>query len=114
MTKGDRRQCVRQRVPVVQPVEIEYTPEIRVKPQIADLGSGGAFIVTPDPLPAGTGLQYKFYLPHDPKPIKGQGRVVREEQTVGMAVEFEGLSQEDHERIKMFVTSVLFRFSGGS
>ena len=110
----ERRRFVRQRVPVAQPVEVEYRAAIPVTGQIADLGEGGAFIVTRNPSPEGTGLHYKFYLPDDRRPIEGEGRVVREEQTVGMAVEFQGLTQEDNERIKMFVASVLFGFSGGS
>ena len=99
---------------VTQPVEIDYTPEIPVTAQIADLGEGGALVVTPNPLPAGTGLRYKFSLPNDPNPIEGQARVVREEQTLAMAVEFQGLSQEDQERIKFFVASVLFKVPPGS
>ena len=82
--------------------------------QITDLGEGGALVVTRNPLPAGTGLQYKFYLADDPKPFEGEARVVREEQTLGMAVEFQGLSEEDRERIKLFVASVLFKVPRGS
>ena len=113
MSSRVRREFVRQRAPVTQPVEIEYTPEIPVTAQIADLGEGGAFVVIPNPLPAGTGLQYKFSLPNDPKPIEGQARVVWEKQTVGMGVEFQSLSQEDHERIGYFVASKAFKSSPG-
>ena len=114
VSNRDRRRSVRQRVPVTRPVDIEYILQIPVTAQIADLGAGGTFIVTPNPLPAGTGLQYKLYLADDPKPIEDQARVVREEQTVGMAVEFQGLSEEEHERLKLFVASVLFKVPPGS
>ncbi len=110
MGNRDRRRFIR----IPKQLEMEYTSDATFAAQIADLGEGGAFLATPNLLPAGTGLQYKFYLPDDPKPIEGEARVAREEPTVGMAVEFQGLPQEDHERIKMFVASVLFGFSGGS
>ncbi len=109
VSKPERRSAVRQRVPVVQPVALEYTAMTPATAPIADIGASGAFVITHTPLPAGTGLNYKLLLPSDPEPIKGQARVVREEQNLGMAVEFEGLRREDHERIKLFVASVLFK-----
>ncbi len=109
MSNRDRRRFVRQRVPVTHPVEIKYALEVPVTAQLADLGEAGAFVITPNPLSSGTGLQYKFSLPNDPKPIEGQARAVWEEPRVGMGIEFQGLSQEDHERIKFFVASLLFK-----
>ena len=110
MDHEDRRRFIR----IPKRVEFAYTTELTLIAEIADLGEAGAFVVTPDPLPAGTGLQYKFYLPDDLKPIEGQARVVRQEQTVGMAVEFQGLSQEDHERIRRLVASEALKRTPGS
>ena len=70
---------------------------------MADLGEGGAFIVTPNPLPVGTRLRYKFHLRADPMQIEGEASVVRIEPTLGMAIEFKGLSQKELERIKLLV-----------
>ncbi len=34
---------------------------------------------------------------------------MREKETMGMAIELEGLSPEDFERVKLFVASLLFK-----
>lgn len=87
-------------------IEVEYRDEsFAFSGQISDLGEGGAFLDTPNPLPVGTDLKCKFYLPDDPKPIEGKARVVWQQLAVGMGVEFEGLSREDRKRIKFFVAS---------
>ncbi len=114
MTNGERRRFVRQRVPVVQRVNFKYRYDTPVTALVADLGEGGAFILTPNPVPAGTELKYKLSLPDDPQPIKGRARVVREEGELGIAVEFQNLNQEDQDRIKFFVASVLFKVPPGS
>ena len=101
-------------MPVVQRVTFKYTYDTPVTALVADLGEGGAFILTPNPVPAGTELQYKLSLPDDPQSIEGQARVVREEEELGMAVEFQNLNQEDQDRIKFFVASVLFKVPPGS
>ncbi len=124
-----RRRFVRQRVPVVQRVTFKYTYNTPVTALVADLSEGAAFILTPNPVPAGTVLNYKLLLPSDPEPIKGHARVVRtsrrgpdaqgrwatgKEKGLGMAVEFQNLNQEDQDRIKFFVASVLFKVPPGS
>ena len=88
MTDRERRRYVRQRVPVVHRARFEYTFETPRSDLIADLSEGGAFVVTPDPAPVGTDLQYKLYLPKESQPIEGQARVVRQEPGLGMAVGF--------------------------
>ena len=94
-----RRRFVR----VSKRLEIEYTADTPWMAEIADLGEGGAFIVTPNPFPVGTRLRYKFHLPDAPIPIEGEAMVARIEPTVGMAIEFKGLSQEEHQRIRLLV-----------
>ena len=86
-------------------VEIEYTTDAPWMAEISDLGEGGAFIVTPNPFPVGTRLRYKFRLPGDLIAIEGAARVTRTEPALGMAFEFEGLSNEDHERIRLVVAA---------
>lgn len=109
MTDRDQRRHVRQRVPVVHRAKFEYTYETPRSDLVADLSEGGAFVVTRDPVPVGTELQYKLHLPNQAQSIEGQARVVRQEPGLGMAVGFVDLSQEDDERIKHFVASVLFK-----
>ena len=99
MQGRDRRRFVR----VLKRLEIEYTADTPWVAEIADLGEGGAFIVTPNPFPVGTRLRYKFHLPDDPIQIEGEARVTRIEPTLGMGIEFKGLSQEDLERIRFLV-----------
>ena len=102
MNGRDRRRFERG----LKQLEIEYTTERPWMAEIADLGEGGALIVTPSPLPVGTSLRYKLHLPDDPIAIEGEARVARIESAArggGMAIEFKGLSQEDHERIRLVV-----------
>jgi len=93
-------------MPVVHRVTFEYTYNAPVTALVADLSEGGVFILTRNPAPAGTELKYKLSLQGDPQPIEGQARVVREEEELGMGVEFQGLNQEDQDRIKFFVASL--------
>ena len=102
MQGRDRRRFVR----VLKRLKIECTAETPWMAEIADLGEGGAFIVTPNPFPVGTRLQYKFLLPDDdPLQIEGEAEVVRIEPKLGMAVEFKGLTQEESERIRLVVAA---------
>lgn len=96
MHSRDRRRFAR----VSKRLPVEYTiarPQIA---EIADLGEGGAFMVTANPLPMGTRLTYKFRLPGDPIEIEGEAEVTRVEPKLGMAIEFKNLGQEDRERIR--------------
>ncbi len=101
----DRRQFVR----VDRQIEIEYSAEIPVTSQTADLGAGGAFILTPDPLPVGANVNFKFYLGDKPRLIEGTARVAWAEPTLGMAVEFLDLIPEDRERIRAYVGLEIFK-----
>lgn len=96
-----RRRFVR----ALKRLEIEYTTDAPCMAEIADLGEGGAFVVTPNPFPLGTRLRYKFHLPDDPIAIEGEAKVTRIEPTLGMALEFEGLSREDQVRIRLVVAA---------
>ena len=109
MSSRDSRQFVRQRVPVTHPLEIKVSLTSPLRAQISDIGEGGVFILTTNPLPVGSKVQYSFNLPDDHDPVEGQGKVVREEETMGMAIEFEDLSPDDLERLKNFVASLLFK-----
>jgi Tfp pilus assembly protein PilZ len=79
-----------------------------IQAQLSDLGEGGAFVDTSNPLPVGTRLTYRFSLPADSEPVRGEARVVWEQPTVGMALEFIGLSAADHDRLRFFVASEFF------
>ncbi len=105
----DRRQFVRQRVPVTDPLQIKVSHTFPLRAEIFDIGAGGVFILTTDPLPVGSKVQYSFNLPDGHGPVEGQAKVVREEETLGMAIEFEDLSPDDLERLKNFVASLLFK-----
>ena len=107
MGNQDRRRFAR----VPQQLKLEYRVDSPFGAEISDLGEGGFCVATSDPLAVGTVLQYKFYLPDDPKPIEGEARVVWRGTTAGMAVEFQGLSQEDRERIGSFVDFWILRQS---
>ncbi len=109
MPDDDRRQFAR----VQRQIEIEYTAEIPTTTRTADLGAGGAFILTPDPLPVGAQLRFKFLLGEKPKPIEGTARVAWAERTLGMAVEFLDLTPGDQERIRAYVGLEIFKKSLG-
>ncbi len=96
-------------MPVTHPLEIKVSLTPPLRAEISDIGAGGVFILTRGPLPVGSKVQYSFYLPDNYGPVEGQGKVVREEETMGMAIEFEDLSPNDLERLKFFVASLLFK-----
>lgn len=109
MSTEDRRQFAR----VQRQIEIEYSAELPVTTQTADLGAGGAFILTPEPLPVGANLQFRFYLGEKRRLIEGTARVAWAERTLGMAVEFLDLTLEDRERIRAYVGLEIFKKSLG-
>ncbi len=109
MNSRVRRKFVRQRVPVTRPLEITVSHTVPLRAEISDIGEGGVFILTSNPLPVGSKVQYSFNLPDDHDPVEGQGKVVREEETLGMAIGFEDLSPDDLERLQTFVASLLFK-----
>ena len=109
MSTRDRRQFVRQRVPVVHPLEIKVSLTVPLRAEISDIGEGGVFILTSNPLPVGSKVEYSFNLPDDHDPVEGQGEVVHEKETMGMAIEFEDLSPDNLKRLKIFVDSLLFK-----
>lgn len=101
----DRRQFER----VTARLEIDYWAESqRFRAHVADLSEGGLFLDTPNPVPAGTTVTFKFCLPDDPQPIEGEGQVVWHEPNVGMAVAFTSLEPRYRDRIKLFIVAVGF------
>ncbi len=96
-------------MPVAHPLEIKVSLTSPLRAQISDIGEGGVFILTRTPLPLGSKVQYSFNLPDDHDPVEGQGKVVRKDETMGMAIEFEDLSPDDLERLKFFVASLQFK-----
>jgi len=76
-----------------------------------DIGAGGLFLKTREPLAGGTGLQLIFELPIAGKPtVRADGRVVRSVAAdrdsyliPGFGVEFRRISQRDRSEISRFV-----------
>jgi uncharacterized protein (TIGR02266 family) len=102
MEEKERRSAPR----IPKMIEINFSsnsPPIHAR--ISDLSERGIFIDTVNPLKAGSIVKFKFFLgdPAGEKAIEGEGRVVWNQETVGMGIEFVGLSPEDRERIQSFV-----------
>lgn len=106
MREGDKRRTVR----VPKRIELRYSSNSPpMNGFIEDLGEGGMFVDSPQPLPAGSEVEFWFDLPDAAveQPIHGHGKVVWSAPT-GMGVEFRSLGDEERERIRFFVASVLF------
>lgn len=72
-----------------------------------NISRGGMFIKTDRPLHVGTRVKLKFSLPGRELPVETSGRVVRTvsgkgrmDEPHGMGIEFEDLSEEDHDLIE--------------
>jgi hypothetical protein len=55
---------------------------------IRDVSAGGAFIETPEPLPAASDVKVSFHLRPDDPLVNCSGRVVYSLEGVGMGIEF--------------------------
>ena len=96
-------------------LEIEYWHDAAPTPiraRLEDLGEGGAFVDTSIPIPEGSEIEFRLQLPQEKEPLVGKALVRWLQPTVGMGIEFQGLSDADRERIKFFVASRFFSRSG--
>ena len=87
-------------------IEIQYSSNSpRFQARITDMSEEGVFIDTLNPLEEGTMVQFKFTIsdsPNDPA-IQGEGKVIWNQNTVGMGIEFSQLDEKDRGRIRDFV-----------
>lgn len=113
MKRRERRRAVR----VAKPLDIEYSancPPIRAR--VADLSETGAFVDTSEPVLAGSVVKFRLFL-NDAirwRPVLGKARVAWSQPRVGMALEFQGLSREDRDRIKYYVAAIFFGHEEGT
>lgn len=69
-----------------------------------DLGFGGLFIFSKDPIPVRTDVHIDMPLRHDDDRIELDGKVVRNDTTVpGIAVVFTHMTDETAERLRRFL-----------
>ncbi len=103
----------RDHVRVRKSLEFEYRCDGQaISARIEDLSEGGAFIDTANPHAKGSELRFKLTLPGE-EPITGAARVRWQQPTVGMGIEFLGLSEAQREAIKFYVAAEFFKsFSG--
>lgn len=77
----------------------------------ATVGGGGLFLESSSPVPVGTPLEFKIYLPYDrDNPIKATGEVVWVRQKAqralllpGMGVQFSDIDEEHRRRLLEFI-----------
>lgn len=111
MTEEDRQRFVR--VPIR--LECEYWSDPPpIKAVVSDLGEGGAFIDTPNPLPQKEIVFFRLHLPDEQTAVEGRAEVIWRQPTVGMGIEFRPLADEDRERIKFLIASEFFKRPGES
>ncbi len=105
--KGERRHSQRARYVF----QVDYsTPEALFNEFAEDISEGGLFIKTKRPLPIGTEIILEFILPLLQEPIRVRGRVewhtelpCVKKRISGMGVSFQGLSEQDKEKINALV-----------
>ncbi len=106
MSERDRRDTVR----ITTRIEVDYSsggPSDRGF--IEDLSEHGMYVDTPQPLPVGSKIDFRFHLNDGTQaPVVGQGVVLRCEPSVGMALQFAGLDAETTRRIRLYVGAVFF------
>lgn len=71
---------------------------------IKDLSLDGMFVVDPDPLPAGTAIQFALRLGTNDIPL--QGTVARCEPDQGMFILFKGITAEAKRRLRIHLGSL--------
>ncbi|MBC7104429.1 MAG: PilZ domain-containing protein [Firmicutes bacterium] len=108
------------RLPIL--LEVLYAPAsdkpgeqpVWARGRTADLSGGGMRLRVSEPLPAGTPLLLKFYLPWEKRPVEMtlRGRVVRSEVTEGreagerlyfLGIEFVDIRRRDQDEIIRFI-----------
>lgn len=96
---------------VQKPLEITYAagcPPIDAR--IEDISETGFFLDNTNALQVGSELEFAIKLPLDTETatIRGRGKVIWIQPTVGAGVQFLDLSDEDAASIRFFVASVYF------
>lgn len=95
------------RIPVSLEVSFRDGEEV-LSSYLFDLGQGGLFIGSREPLPVGCAVHLSFCLPGDGVSLAVAGTVIwqkdaREAVRPGMGVRFDDMSREDRERIDSFL-----------
>lgn len=72
--------------------------------RISDINLSGVFIDALSPLPVGAGVKLKFTLPGGHR-VATEGVVVHSQPSIGMGVEFTGLTPEDARLIQEAIDS---------
>ena len=98
-------------VRVQKPLEISYScncPPIEAR--IEDISETGFFLDSTNALQVGSELEFTIQLPVDNElvDIRGRGKVIWMQNTVGAGVQMIDLSAEDRDAIRFFVASVYF------
>jgi len=98
-------------VRVQKPLEITYAagcPPIAAR--IEDISETGFFLDNTNALQIGSELEFVITIPIESgsTTIRGKGKVIWMQPTVGAGVQFLDLSQEDRGSIRFFVASVYF------
>jgi len=96
---------------VQKPLEITYAagcPPIEAR--IEDISETGFFLDNTNALQVGSELDFSIKLPVDSEfvTVRGKGRVIWMQPTVGAGVQFIELTGEDRDAIRFFVGSVFF------
>jgi len=96
---------------VQKPLEITYSANCPpIQARIEDISETGFFLDNTNALQVDSELDFVVDLPDETgsKRIKGKGRVVWIQPTVGAGIQFLDLSQENRDAIRFFVASVYF------
>ncbi len=98
-----------ERAPIVAQVEFELTNSSsgpsRVRKHMANISTGGLFILTEEPIRAGTRMVIRFELPNKHRVI-AVSRVCYTRKGQGLGVEFLSLDDEDREEIEAYIASL--------
>lgn len=100
------------RVPVDLWIEAERPGELYYQ-RASNLSVGGAYFAQTMPLPLGSQVTLKFTLPGDTHEISCDGNVVTTKED-GMGVHFEGLRDDDKQRIETLVSKLASQRPAGS
>ena len=96
---------------VQKPLEITYSANCPpIQARIEDISETGFFLDNTNALLVDSEIEFFLDLPGESESmrIKGRGRVVWIQPTVGAGVQFLDLSQENRETIRFFVASIYF------
>lgn len=77
--------------------------------RIEDIGEGGTFVDTLNPLGVGEKVDFRLSLDDGQPPIEGRAVVRWQQPAVGMGLQFRDLGPEARERIKFYVAAQFFR-----